>query len=260
MSTAALTLAGEDLVLLLPGALWWPAERALIAADLHLEKGTAMARRGVFLPPYDSRVTLASLAALTTVLKPRCVICLGDSFHDPAGVGRLAGDDVLSLRTITAGRTWLWVAGNHDEDVGTMPCGDMVAEVALGPLVFRHQALPGRDASGEVSGHFHPKASVSVAGHRVSSRCFVADGERLILPAFGAYTGGLDVFDPAIAGLLAPEFTVHLLGRSRVHTLRSARLAGAPRGSTGDRVHNGAPTDVAAPLRHAQNGAGKLRA
>jgi DNA ligase-associated metallophosphoesterase len=215
---------GEDLLATAEGALWWPAEATLVAADLHLEKGSSFGRRGAFLPPYDSRATLTVLGALLERLDPRRVVCLGDSFHDATSCARLAAEDSRRLQALAQGRDWLWIAGNHDPRPARGLCGRTVAEVAIGPLVFRHEALADAGDGGEISGHFHPKASVSVVGRRLSGRCFVTDGRRLILPAFGAYTGGLDVFDAAIARLLAPAFIVHLLGRARIHTLPHARL------------------------------------
>lgn len=226
--SVAVAFAGVELVATAAGALWWPEEAALIVSDLHLEKGSSFGRRGAFLPPYDSRSTLEGLAALAGALAPHRVVCLGDSFHDGDGAVRLAREDAERLAGLACGRDWVWVAGNHDPRPAAELGGRMVEEAALGPLVFRHQAAPG-EADGEISGHYHPKASVAIAGKRLTGRCFVGDGRRLLLPAFGAYTGGLDVFDPAITRLLAPSFRVHLLGRSRVHTLAHLRLVGAAR-------------------------------
>ncbi|HYN39150.1 MAG TPA: ligase-associated DNA damage response endonuclease PdeM, partial [Rhodospirillales bacterium] len=216
-------IAGAALWATPEGALWWPDEATLVVADLHLEKGSSLARRGRLLPPYDTAATLATLARLIATLAPRRIVCLGDSFHDADGAGRLDADDAARLRALAAGRDWLWIAGNHDAG-GLAGIGGRVAEAAaLGPLMLRHQAAPA-EGEGEISGHFHPKAAVRVGGRRIAGRCFVGDGRRLILPAFGAFAGGLDVFDPAIATLLAPGFAVWLLGRGRVHHLPSRRL------------------------------------
>jgi DNA ligase-associated metallophosphoesterase len=146
------------------------------------------------------------------------VIALGDSFHDPGAGGRMARADRGCLAELTAGREWIWIAGNHDPVPPAAVGGQSASVVRLGPLVFRHEALPGA-AEGEVSGHLHPKAMVKTAGRRIRARCFVTDGRRLILPAFGAYTGGLDIGDPAIAGLLTPPCTIYVLGHTRIHTL-----------------------------------------
>ncbi len=253
MSGVWFRFAGTTLLATPAGALWWKEAATLVVADLHLEKGSSLARRGKLLPPYDTRATLGRLAALIDALAPRRVICLGDSFHDPDGPGRLAAEDASTLAGLARGRDWLWVAGNHDPapdpdlarnlDRGLnrrLP-GELVDETVLGPLVFRHQAAGGvgdddRDGDGggwggilgEVSGHFHPKASVLAAGRRLTGRCFATDGRRLILPAFGAYAGGLDVLNPVIATLLAPAFTAHMIGRSRIHTFPRFRLASPP--------------------------------
>jgi DNA ligase-associated metallophosphoesterase len=230
MIAAPLPFAGVQLWAMPQGALWWPDESTLLVADLHLEKGSSLARRGSLLPPYDSAATLAALGRLIDTLRPGRVVCLGDSFHDGGGPQRLSPDDAAGLRKLARGREWWWIAGNHDGDGGGLAClpGDVASEANLGPLLLRHQATT-EAARGEVSGHFHPKARVAVAGSSIVGRCFVADQTRLILPAFGAYAGGLDVFHPAIAALLSPAFSVWLLGRSRVHCLASHRLHNPPR-------------------------------
>lgn len=208
----------------LSGALVLPALRTLVVADLHLEKGSRCARRGRLLPPYDSRATLAALAEAIAIHAPERVVCLGDSFDDVSGCDRLAADDRERLRGIMAGLDWTWVAGNHDPVPHGLG-GMHAAEVALGPLVLRHAAKPEpAPAGGEISGHYHPKASIAVAGRRYSGRCFARSRRRLILPAFGAYTGGLDVFSPALAALLGDDFIVHLVGEARVHVLPARRL------------------------------------
>ena len=234
---AAFEFAGTELLAMSGGALWWPDERALVVADLHLEKATSLARHGAFLPPYDSGATLARLAALIAGLQPRRVLCLGDSFHDAEGAGRLAADHVRAVADLARGRDWWWIMGNHDPAPPSNLAGQPAIEAALGSLVFRHEAATYESGpcdgtasgrAGEISGHFHPKASIVAFGRRLSCRCFAQRAGRLILPAFGTYTGGLDVFAPALAALLAPSFTVHLLGERRVHTLPSSRLASGP--------------------------------
>jgi len=223
-----IALNGAELVADPSGALYWPAERTLIVADLHLEKASSYAARGVPLPPYDTRATLAALRTAVRRHAPERVICLGDSFHDAGGPARLDASDAAALgAAIRAVREWIWVAGNHDP--APPPClgGRVVSDgLALGPLLFRHAAAF-EATSGEVSGHYHPKASVAVRGRRVTGRCFVADGRRLVMPAFGALAGGLDVFDPALAALFPGDFQVHLIGRRQVATLARARLTGA---------------------------------
>lgn len=204
------------------GALWWPERQLLAVADLHLEKGSAFAQRGRMLPPYDTAATLSQLAELVARYRPATTLCIGDSFHDRDAADRLSEADGALLATLTQRCDWLWIVGNHDPAPPTLWGGLVREEVTIGSLVFRHQARPG--TRGEVSGHFHPKAAVRVRLQRVSACCYVTDGDRLILPAFGAFTGGLDVFDPAIAGLLKQPFTVHMLGGDRLHAVRSDRL------------------------------------
>ena len=209
--------------------MFWPDESTLIVADLHLAKGSGYAARGIHLPPYDTRVTLDRLAGLVRTHAPRRVICLGDSFHDDEAADRLHGDDTARLRRLTDGREWVWIAGNHDPHPPARFGGEVAAELALGHLTFRHEATRAAPP-GEISGHFHPSASCHVRGRRVSDRCFVADGRRAILPAFGAYTGGLDVLDPAISELFRDGFDVWILGDRRVHRLPASRLTARERG------------------------------
>ena len=203
--------------------LWWPARQTLVVSDLHLEKGSGLAAKGALLPPYDTAATLARLSGAIDRLNPRRVICLGDSFHDGGAAARLSRADAATLARLTAARDWIWIAGNHDPEPPAHWGGRVMDELIDGALVFRHQARNG--AVGELSGHFHPKASVRTRVRRITGRCFVGDGQRLILPAFGAYTGGLDVLDPAISGLLDRGFHVHLLGRSRLYSLPRRGLA-----------------------------------
>ena len=206
------------------GALVWPARRLVVVADLHLEKGSSYAPRGRFLPPYDSRVTLAALERVVEAHQAEHVICLGDSFHDQDAAARLSQQEVSTILHLTAARRWTWIAGNHDPDPPKVLGGEIADELTLGPLVFRHQALEDTKAPGELSGHFHPKATVATRSRRITARCFVTDGTRAILPSFGAYTGGLDVLDPAIAGLFRRTFTVHMLGRERLHVMPRRKL------------------------------------
>ncbi len=230
MKTAAsvLTLNGADLGLDPSGALLWPDRRALVVADLHLEKGSSYHRPdGRLLPPYDSAATLGRLETVIARARPETVICLGDSFHDLGAAERLSPEDGARLRALTEGRDWVWVAGNHDPVPSASFGGRVVEELVLAGLVFRHAArADDENVNGEVSGHYHPKAAVRVRGRRVSARCFVADARRLILPAFGAYTGGLSVLDPALRGLLGRRAAVHLLGRAGVYRYGLSAIAG----------------------------------
>jgi DNA ligase-associated metallophosphoesterase len=199
------------------GALWWAETRMLVVADLHLEKGSSFARRGQLIPPYDTSETLAGLARLIARLQPQVVVALGDSFHDDEAAARLSVSHRVMLKGLQIGREWIWIAGNHDPsrpiDVG----GTALDELAVGSLVFRHEPSPS-PAAGEIAGHLHPCARVYGRGKSVRRRCFAGDGHRLILPAFGAYTGGLDVLDGAYAGLFADEsFRAFVLGDDRVY-------------------------------------------
>ncbi|MFM9844582.1 MAG: ligase-associated DNA damage response endonuclease PdeM [Dongiaceae bacterium] len=217
-------LNGVELWLDIAGALFVPAISLLAVADLHFEKGSRMAQqRGNLLPPYDTRATLATLAELLEAYKPRRVVCLGDSFHDGEAAERLHGEDSHKLASLTALRDWIWICGNHDPEPPARFGGRVMHELAAGPLLFRHEAKAGA-TRGEISGHFHPKFGANVRGRRVGGRCFVADMRRLILPAFGAYTGGLDVGDPAIAGLFPRGARALVLGRDRIHSVGLAAL------------------------------------
>ena len=227
MTLAPLHLAGERLMLDPDGALVWPARRLLAVADLHFEKGSAAASRGALLPPWDTRATLDRLAALLRRHAPRTLVALGDSFHDPGGPARLLSADAARLAAMAQAVRFVWVAGNHDPCPPAGLPGTWAAEWRDGALVFRHQAEAG--ASGEISGHFHPKAQVAVRGAVVSRPCFVADGRRLLLPALGAYAGGLDVRDPAIARLFPRGGRVFLLGRERLFSFAYGTARGAAR-------------------------------
>jgi DNA ligase-associated metallophosphoesterase len=226
---AALGVNGAELVADGSGALFWPARRTLMVADLHLEKGSAFAARGVLLPPYDTVATLRRLTAAIDRHRPERVVCLGDSFHDAGAAARLAPDHAALIARLTAAREWIWIAGNHDPAPPAAWGGEVAQEITLGPLVLRHRAAEAGPAPGEVSGHYHPKASVRLRGKGsmgcFTGRCFVTDGRRVILPAFGAYAGGLDVLDPAVAGLFPRGFRVRLLGRSGVYDFPKSALA-----------------------------------
>jgi len=205
------------------GALYWPEEGLLAVADLHLEKGSSFARRGTLLPPYDTTETLARLARLIGSYAPRIVIALGDNFHDGDGPARLSTKDRASLAALQRGRDWIWIAGNHDPDPADGIGGTFAAMLSVGPLTFRHQ--PSRDAGqGEVAGHLHPVARIAQRGRAVSRRCFATDGKALVMPAFGAYTGGLSIRDHAFAAVFGSRnFTAHMLGDSRLYAFAASR-------------------------------------
>jgi len=206
-----LTLAGTALAALHSGALWWPDEAMLCVADLHLGKSERIARHGgALLPPYETAETLDRLAADIARHAPRVVVCLGDSFDDRAGADALMPENSARLATLGAGRDWIWIAGNHDPAPLSV-AGRHLAEVARGPLTFRHIARPVADG-GEISGHWHPKARVALRGRTISRPCFLTDGARLILPAYGAYTGGLRADHPDLAALLSKSARAILTG------------------------------------------------
>ena len=206
----------ETLLLDALGAAFWPAESTLIVSDLHFEKGSSFARRGQMLPPYDTMTTLAHIADLFARHKPKRVIALGDSFHDGEGPDRLpdAARDMLS--NFMSRAEWIWIEGNHDPDVPAWLGGKTTSEIAIGGLVFRHEPTAG---VGEIAGHLHPCATVTRRGHSMRRRCFVSDGTRLVMPAFGAYTGGLNVRDPAFQALFGTAYLAYALGGRRVYAV-----------------------------------------
>jgi hypothetical protein len=220
----ALALCGVRATLRASGGLWLERARTLVVADLHLEKGSAYGARGQLLPPYDTRETLRALAAEVAALEPQVVVLLGDSFHDGEAEARLDADDARSLEALARGRTLAWVVGNHDEDGPAALPGEVVDRLEIEALVLTHEPSP-RSAPGEVAGHLHPCARLVRHGRGVRRRCFLTDGERLVLPAFGAYAGGLNVLDPAFAGLFGRSPLAAALGRGRVHALAMDALS-----------------------------------
>ena len=205
------------------GALYWPEERVLVIADLHLEKGSSFATRGVLLPPYDTAATLERIAVLIARFTPHAVIALGDSFHDRKGPARIAAADRAALAGLQRGRDWIWIAGNHDPDPAEGVGGSFGGALAIGALVFRHEPT---GAKGEIAGHLHPVARVAGHGRTVSRRCFASDGARLVMPAFGAFAGGLNVRHRVFADVFGTfGFTAHLLGEGRLYAIAAARCA-----------------------------------
>ncbi len=219
-----IAIAGEVALCDPRGALFFPDMRLLVVSDLHLEKGSAFARRGRLLPPYDTGATLDLLDTVIADHRPATVISLGDSFHDGFGAERMPPIYRDRLLSLMAGREWIWVAGNHDPDAPADLPGIVAGELALGDLRFRHEPLAGAEP-GEIAGHLHPGAVVVQRGRAVRRRCFATDGERLVMPAFGAYTGSLNVLDKAYRGLFRWErFFAHMLGTSRVYAVAHHRL------------------------------------
>lgn len=221
----ATRLAGAAVVLRASGAMWVEDAGALIVADLHLEKGSAYATRGQLLPPYDTRETLRRLEAEVAATAPKLLVFLGDSFHDRRSEGRLAPDDAERLRALAAGRTLVWVVGNHDADGPQALPGEVADELELDGLKLRHEPQAGAQP-GELAGHLHPCAKVAAGGGTVRRRCFVTDGERAILPAFGAYAGGLNVRDPAFTGMFVRTPIAAALGAGRLHAVGWKSLRG----------------------------------
>ena len=218
---ATVDVASVTLVADLSGALFWEEPRLLVVSDLHLEKGSSFATRGVLLPPYDTAATLGRLSAVIARHDPRMVIALGDSFHDRSAHDRLSAADRDALSALQARRDWIWISGNHDPALPSDLGGLVASEVAIGPVVFRHEPT---GASGEIAGHLHPKARVSTRGRSMERRCFACDGERAVMPAFGAYTGGLSIRDVAFAKIFrTPGFMAHVLGDRRLHTIAASR-------------------------------------
>ena len=208
----ATRLAGADVVFRVSGALWLPGERMLVVADLHLEKGSAYAARGQLLPPYDTRETLNRLEHEVATLTPRSVVLLGDTLHDHGASARIVSDERARLAALAERLRLIWVAGNHDPDGAGDLGGETAQVVEVAGLSLRHEPSPG-PADGEVSGHLHPCARVSGPAGSIRRRCFASDGSRLILPAFGAYAGGLNLRDPAFTGLFRAPPTGYLLAR-----------------------------------------------
>ncbi len=207
------------------GALWIDSARTLVVSDLHLEKGSAYAKRGQMLPPYDTRTTLKRLTLLIDALAPTTIVSLGDSFHDVGGPDRMDGDDLAHLRTLTSQCDWIWILGNHDPEVPADLGGVMKSEIRIDNLTLRHE--PQADARpGEIAGHLHPCAKVTGRGTAVRRRCFATNGERLVMPAFGAYTGGLNVRDDAFAPLFPGGVTALVMARTRVLPAAHHRLIG----------------------------------
>ena len=203
------------------GALYWSEHGLLAVADLHLEKGSSFAARGQLLPPYDTAATLARLACLIAHYAPRVVIALGDSFHDGGGPARLSREDRDNLTALQRRRDWIWLAGNHDPEPATNIGGVFSRTFALDALTFRHEPS---GAEREIAGHLHPVARIAHRGRAISRRCFAADKARLVMPAFGAYTGGLNIREAAFADVFGTlAFTAHMLGEDRLYAFTAKR-------------------------------------
>lgn len=224
--TQAISLCGKQLIADMTGALWWPGESTLIVSDLHLEKGSSYAARGRMLPPYDTRETLTKLAEALDRFDARRVILLGDSLHDAGADSRLDPGDREVLGILQEGRQWIWVTGNHDPEIAAVLGGSVVDRVVIGGLKLQHEPYPGH-VTHEIAGHLHPAARLSIYGHAVRRPCFVGNGRRLVMPAFGAFTGGLNVLDEAFAPLFGSEgMRVWMLGQEGVYPVATRHLVG----------------------------------
>ena len=218
-ASSEIALGGQRFAARASGALWWPAEELLAFADLHLEKGSSYAVHGKLLPPYDTRDTLLRMTAEIERLDPATVVCLGDSFHDLDAWARMHEDDAALLAALAHRRRWIWIAGNHDAALPAALPGEAEEAFERRGVLLRHQT-DGGDIAGEISGHFHPKVSVRARGKVVVRRAFIEDGRRLVMPAFGAYAGGLDANDTALRALFPRGYLAHVLGRTRVFSVR----------------------------------------
>jgi DNA ligase-associated metallophosphoesterase len=212
---APFPFAGHELLLGAGRALYWPAERALLVADLHLEKASWFAQRGQMLPPYDSRDTLERLADTVRVTAARRVLTLGDNFHDDAGALRLDPHCTGMLEALTRVADWVWITGNHDEALSKGFGGTILPELEVGGITLRHEARAGETAP-ELSGHYHPKMRMTVRNRHIARPCAVlarggVGSERMILPAFGTLTGGLDAAAPEIRAALQPARQIEAL-------------------------------------------------
>jgi len=224
--TVDVTVNGTAVVCDRAGVAWLPGSGVLVVSDLHLEKGAAFARRGMMLPPYDTAATLARLAAAIARYNPRLVISLGDSFHDRTGSAHLPDCYREQLQALQHGRKWTWIEGNHDPDRPVGLEGDFCSELHVETLIFRHEPKPGVE-EGEIAGHLHPAARVVRRGKGVRRPCFASDGKRLLMPAFGSTTGGLELRHPAMRGLFdRSRLVAHLIGKERIYSVAFSRMNG----------------------------------
>ena len=223
-ATQSIELGGHGFIADCSGALYWPAERTLIVADMHLEKGSAFAERGRMLPPYDTRETLQRLGDVIQRFQPARVVALGDSLHDRGAETRIDPVDLILLAGAQKGRAWLWIRGNHDPEIGRAFGGQVLDFVEIGGVRLQHEPAPGITGA-EIAGHLHPAARLVGRGATVRRRCFVGDGQRLVMPAFGAFTGGLNVLDAAFRPLFdADSMRVWMLGADGVYPVPVEQL------------------------------------
>lgn len=219
-----LAVAGHAMRPLPAGALYWEDERTLLVADLHLEKGAAFAALGMLLPPYDTRATLDRLTRVIDAVQPLRVVALGDSFHRSECAARLPAEDRDTLLALQRGREWFWICGNHDPHLPASIGGTVCATLTIGGLTLRHEPSPAASAR-EIAGHLHPVARIARRGTLIRRRCFATDGNRLVMPAFGAYAGGLNLRDEAFALLFhRHRLEAWMMGRANVYPVLGSLL------------------------------------
>lgn len=224
--TADILVMGERLTCDWSGCLYWETEDTLIVSDLHLEKGSFFAKRGIMVPPYDTGETLNRLIARIEYWRPKRIISLGDSFHDPQAHERLLQKHVDQIQQLQTNREWIWICGNHDPDAPDNLGGVSALEFGIGPLIFRHEPKSGLQ-NGEIAGHLHPAGKIIRRKKGVRRPCFVTDNARLIMPSFGAYTGGLNIRHKAFNGLFNESaVSAILLGNNRVFHISAKNLVG----------------------------------
>ncbi len=220
------TVSGRAMIADQSGALYWSSEDALIVADMHLEKGSHFARRGQMLPPYDTRATLLALARAIDTYDAQNIILLGDSFHDIDGPSRLTPEDREILAILQEDCDWFWVTGNHDPALPETIGGHVLDELVIGGLTLRHEPVAA-PVTHEIAGHLHPAARISLYGHALRRPCFIGNSRRIVLPAFGAYTGGLNVLDQAFVPLFGTDgFNVCMMGHEGLYPVASRLLRG----------------------------------
>lgn len=220
---ARISVCGHEFTPLAAGALYWEAEDTLLVADLHLEKGTAFAALGMLLPPYDTRSTLQRLSKVIQALDPARVVSLGDSFHRSHLADSLAEEDLAFLTSLQQGREWYWICGNHDPHLPASIGGTVCATLTIRGITLRHD--PSENGAREIAGHLHPVARISRRGAVLRRRCFATDGHRLVMPAFGAYAGGLNVLDEAFDALFVKRrLEAWMMGRADVYPVLGSLL------------------------------------
>jgi uncharacterized protein len=219
-----ITVAGKIFAGDTSGALFWPGESTLIVSDLHLEKGSSQAAKGRLLPPYDTRETLIKLAEAIDRFEPTRIIALGDSLHDVGAADRMSADDLSVLHMIQEHRTWVWVTGNHDPVITPRLGGSVTDELSVDGITFRHEPRHGR-VTHEIAGHLHPAAKITKLNHTLRRPCFIGNGRRLILPAFGAFTGGLNVLDDAFEPIFGSDgMHVWMMGQDGLYPIATRLL------------------------------------